>query len=326
MNQKVLLINGQVGPQDRPLDGTVTITHHHEHLAATSWPVTDTYFKALVHLVPGMNDIRFDFSSPRLVGTDAPNTLHTARFRIGYMPLNHVPPLQLVILLAKDSPGTFDAPPEKIQREGNTLDVAIRKYRMAGHLWSAFTAEQMCRNGFGRKTFRFDEEYQQGTLSSRDAEAKAMRNETKVHVVRTKRTVAEIRDMDVAQQNHDAKRKGDLFGWAMEAVKDHFKCVNGQRHYVACLVLDSHWDARAKLIRGHAALGGGDGILQLAIFGSQALHSYPSYIEEVVPALTDCTRTNTDYVGADGGDDSGTWWQAACIGTDDHLPRKYQAN
>lgn len=49
------------------------------------------------------------------------------------------PPLQLVILLAKDSPATFDATPARIEKEGNGLDIAIQKYRMAAYLWQAFT-------------------------------------------------------------------------------------------------------------------------------------------------------------------------------------------
>ena len=310
----MLLVYGTVGPNERPLDGTVTITHHQEHFPATTWQVTDTHFKALLHLCPGTNELRLDFSSPKLVGNSAPNTLHTARFRINYMPLNAAPPLQLVILLARDSPGTFDAPPEKIQREGNSLEVAIRKYRMTAHLWSAFTSEQMYRNGFGRRSFRFDEAYQAGTLSSRDRDTHAMRNEARVHVVRCSKTMAEIRDLDVAQQYDKAKRRGDLFSFALDAVKEYFKPESNTKQYVACLILDSRWDAQRQLITGHAALGGGSGEIQLGIFGSQALHTYPSTIEEVVPALTDCTKTETKFVAADGGADSGTWWQAACIG------------
>jgi hypothetical protein len=314
VNQKVLLVYGQAGQGQRPLDGTVTITHHQDNFPPTSWQVCETHFKALVYLVPGANDLRLDFSSPKLVGNNSPVPLHTTRFRINYLPLTNTPPLQLAILVGKDSPCTFDAPPEKITKEGNDIDTAIRKYRMAAHLWSAFTAEQMFRHGFGRRSFRFEEEYQAGTLSSRDKETGQMRNEARVHVIRSEKTVAEIRDFEVAQQNQKASRKNDLFGFAIDALKSYFKPISGQKHYVAVLILDSHWDKRANLITGHAALGGGHDNIQLGIFGSQALHTYPSTIEEVVPALTDCTKTNTEFVAADGGEDSGTWWQAACIG------------
>lgn len=49
------------------------------------------------------------------------------------------PPLQLVILLGKDSPATFDAPPSRMEREGNGLDVAVQKFRMVGYLSQAYT-------------------------------------------------------------------------------------------------------------------------------------------------------------------------------------------
>ena len=81
-----------------------------------------------------------------------------------------------------------------------------------------------------------------------------------------------------------------------------------------CVTAEYSRVAKRQLITGHAALGGGNGELQLGIFGSHALHTYPSTFEEVIPALTDCTKTNTDQVANDGGEDSGTWWQAACIG------------
>ena len=223
-----------------------------------------------------------------------------------------------MILLGKDSPGTFDAVPERAQREGNDLDTATRKFRMAAYLWQAFTGEQMYRNGFGRRSFRFEEEWQSGTLSYRDKDVGQMRNEAKIHVVRTQKTVKELRDLDLAQQYEGANRKGDLFTIATEAVRDHFKPMPGQKQYVSVLLLDAHWDTTAKTIRGHAALGGGGGDIQLAVFGSQALQSYPSSIEEVVPAFSDCTRTNTAYVANDS-NESGSNWEAANIGIGAHL-------
>lgn len=41
--------------------------------------------------------------------------------------------------MGRDSPGTFDAVPQRIEREGNGLETAIKKYRMAAYLWQAFT-------------------------------------------------------------------------------------------------------------------------------------------------------------------------------------------
>ena len=176
----------------------------------------------------------------------------------------------------------------------------------------------MNRNGFGRRCFRFEEEWQTGSLSSRDLDTGQMRNEAKIHIVRTQKTVKELRDSELAQQNHQASKGGDLFGIAGDAVREYFQSGPGQTRYVSVLLLDTHWDYRAQLIRGHAALGGGGGGLQLAIFGSHALQSYPSSIEDVVPAFSDCTRTDTSFVANDL-NESGSVWESANIGIGAHL-------
>ncbi len=213
---------------------------------------------------------------------------------------------------------TFDAPSDRIQREGNSLETAVRKYRMAAYLWQTFTAEQMYRNRFGRRCFRFEEEWQTGTLALRDHSTGQMRNEARIHIIRTNKTVAELRDLDIAQQYGPASRKSELFSITMDAVRDYFKPAANQKQYVAALILDSHWDPDVGTIRGHAALGGGGGDIQLAIFGSHALHSYPSSIEEVAPAFSDCTRTDERCVANDCCE-SGSTWEAANIGIGAHL-------
>lgn len=237
---------------------------------------------------------------------------------LNYLPLSSAPPLQLVILAGKDSPCTYDAVPQRVQNEGNDLSMAVRKFRMAAHLWQAFTAEQMYRNKFGRRCFRFDEEWQTGTLSIRDWESGRMRNETRVHVVRSDKTTAELRDLEFAQQHGPASKKGELYSIAAEAVKKYFNVKPGQKQYVACLLLDSHWDPEAGTITGHAALGGTGDDLALAIFGSHALQSYPACIEEVVPAFVDCTPTDTKFVANDC-NESGSSWEAANIGIGAHM-------
>lgn len=189
---------------------------------------------------------------------------------------------------------------------------------MAAYLWQAFTAEQMNRNGFGRRCYRYEEEWQPGTLTWRDLQAGTMRNEAKVHVVRLNETVKEIQDLDIAQQYEKATHKGKLFKIANEAVRKYFNPRPGQKEYVSCMFLDTHWDKRAGTVRGHAALGGGDDSIKLAIFGSHCLQSYPAHIEEVVPAFSDCTRTDTDYVANDC-NEAGSNWEAVNIGIGAHL-------
>lgn len=315
----MLLVYGQIAdPAKQSIDGTLWACHHQDSFPATSWPVCDSHFKALIHLQPGPNRIRLDFVCPK-IPTQNGSAAHSSWININYLPLVSMPPLDLVILLAKDSPGTFDAVPERIQREGNGLATAVRKFKMAAYLWQAFTGEQMNRNGFGRRCFRFEEEWQPGSLSSRDAEGgPQMRNEVKIHIVRTEKTVAELRDVEFAQQNPNASKGGELFSIAMDAVRKYFNPKPGQTRYVSVLILDTHWDRDAKLVRGHSALGGGDNGIQLAVFGSHALQSYPSCLEEVVPAFTDCTRTDTNFVANDC-NESGSNWEAANIGIGAHM-------
>lgn len=315
----MLLIFGQIGETNsRPLDGTVVVNHHQGSFPSTCWPVHDSYFKALVHLEPGWNRVRLDFTSPKISTHNASIPAHASFININYLPLSHAPPLQLAIILGSDSPETYDAPPERVQREGHGLDLAIRKFRMSAYLWQAFTGEQMKRYGFGRRCFRFEEAWEPGTLSYQDWGNNQYRTQAKVHVIRSNKTVAEIQDLERAQQYEHGSRKGELFDIALEACRDYFKIIPGQKHYVSCLFLDSHWDSQEKVIRGHAALGGGGGDLQIGIFGSHALHSYPSSIEEVYQAFQDCTRTDTTHIANDCGE-SGSNWEAANIGIGAHL-------
>ena len=318
MNQKVLLISGTLAECQQPLDGHLIVCHHQDSFPATQWPVCDSHFKALVHLQPGPNRIRLDFLPPPSRRQSHPLVPHSSWININYLPLSSVPPLHLVILVAKDSPMTYDAVPDRINTEGNGLETAIKKFRMAGYLWQAFTGEQMHRNGFGRRCFRFDEEWQPGTASNRDMNNATFRNEAKVHVVRVDKTVAEIRDLEYAQQHGPAHAKADLFGIAIDGCKKYFDFKDKHKQYVSAMFLDSHWDKAVGVIRGHAALGGGAGGMSMAIFGSHCLQSYPAHIEEVVPAFTDCTKTDLDYVANDAGE-SGSSWEAANIGIGAHL-------
>lgn len=319
VHQQVLLIFGQIGdPSHRPLDGTMTVNHHQGRFPPTAWPVCDSYFKALVHLEPGWNRLRLEFASPKVSSTNTSVSPHTSFLNVNYLPLTDSPPLQLAIILGSDSPGTYDATPERCQREGNNLELAVKKFRMAAYLWQAFTGEQMNRHGFGRRCFRFEDAWEPGTLSYQDWGTGQFRSQAKIHIIRSDKTVADIRDSDRAQQNPKGTKKGDLFGIAADAVKNYFQMKPGQKQYVSCLFLDAHWDPKQQLILGHAALGGGVGDLQLGIFGSQALQSYPSSIEEVWQAFGDCTRTDTAHVANDC-NEAGSNWESANIGIGAHL-------
>ena len=168
VHQKVLLLFGECADPERPIDGQITICHHQDNFPPTQWPVCDSHFKALVYLQPGPNRLRLDFASPKLSSPNGQLQAHSSWININFLPLISSPPLHLCILVAKDSPETYDASPERVQKEGNTLATAIRKFRMAAYLWQAFTAEQMNRNGFGRRCYRYEEEWYVHILVSQE--------------------------------------------------------------------------------------------------------------------------------------------------------------
>lgn len=252
----------------------------------------------MVHLTPGLNTISFVFDGNKRLD-----------FHVNYVPLMENPALSLVIFIGSDSPATFDVPPQK--KGQDTLSIATEKLRTAGYMWQAFCAEQMYRNGMGRRTFRLEEGVLPDTVSSRDKGV--MRNTAKVHVIRSKHSVAEIRDLRRAQQSEEEDESyPSLFDFFLTDLQEnpHF---HGRPCIVAGLILDSHWDVKKQVSLGHTALGGGAGDTRLGIFGSHLLHAWPTCIEEIVPCFMDNTKTDTRYVANDS-NESGEWWRAANIG------------
>ena len=317
----MLLVRGEIGDaKQHLLNGTVTVTHYLDNFPPVQWPVVESQFKALVLLSPGWNEVHLDFHSGK-IPRGCPPDYRRLTVKTTFIPMTDVPPLHLVLLLGKDSPGTFDAVPERIAREGNGLDVAIQKYRMAAYLWQAFIAEQMHRHGLYRRCFRYEEDWQPGTITVRDRQhgRMQMRSEAKVHVLRVERTVAELREMSRSQQEGTVHPTGgELFGIAADTISHHLKALPGQTQHVSALFLDTHWDKKSNAITAYAADNGTRGGLHLAIFGSQNLQCYPSCIEEVVSAFTDCTRTDTNFV-ANYRNESPSNWEAASASMGAHL-------
>lgn len=308
VHERLFLLHGRAGPENRSFNGSVVINHHLDSFPAQRFPVTDGYFKALVHLEPGPNELMVNFESPDL---NIPPFKYMSKLKIHYLPLLQNPPLHFALILGRDSPGTFDSPKYKREKEGNSLEIAIKKMRMAAYMMAAFTNEQTYRNGFGHRTFRLHEEWQPDSLSNRD---NLVRCTAKIHIVRSDKTVAEIRDPNRAQQNKNGNDTGALFGIALDALKKYGgPFSNGQTCHVAAIFVDGHWDTRLKLIVGHAALGGGSGNIRLAIFGGHPLYTWPTCIEDVVRCFMDDTTTDTSEVANDS-DESGTSWENLNVG------------
>ncbi|KAI9493023.1 putative peptidase family-domain-containing protein [Zychaea mexicana] len=295
VHQRFLLVNGRAGLRNAQFQAPITVACN--DFPTTSWPCVNSHFKALVHLLPGPNTITLIFQQTAVI-----------HLRIQYMPLLQNPPLFLCIFMAQDSPGTFDVPPEK--RHENTLAVAVEKLRMAGYMWQAFCAEQMYRNGMGRRTFRLDESWLPDTVSTHE---QATRQTAQVHIIRSKHTLKEIRDIRRAQQSPNRDDSvPSLFSYFLDDLSNHPR-FGKQPCVVAGLILDAHWDTSKQTVLAHAALGGGGGNRSLGIFGSHLTHAWPRNIEEIVPCMMDTTPTDTRYVANDA-NESGQWWRALNIG------------
>ncbi|KAJ1962569.1 hypothetical protein GGI12_002572 [Dipsacomyces acuminosporus] len=305
VHQRFLIVYGHAPRVENDGGDDDKIVVRHPYFPPLTFPAVDGYFKVLVELENGDNRLKFDYLR-------SGNCVCSGTLNIKMTPYLDKPPLLLAVILGKDSNGAFDAPPNASGPGVSDLDAAVRKFRCCVYLWQAYIAEQMYRQGFGRRTFRLEEYYEPDTM----ARDNMKRMTARVHVVRSKRTVAEIQDKERAQQWHPPegyKRHTDesQFSLANDALNDYgmFK----GKHYVVCLTADSRWDPELDVILGHAALGGCVGDRKLGVFGSHTTHSWPANAEEVAAKFLDTTKTDTRYLADDNGE-CGEYWRAANIG------------
>ncbi|KAJ1921690.1 hypothetical protein H4219_000423 [Mycoemilia scoparia] len=312
VHQRFVLVYGWVPgvPESASKDATMIVEHISSDYPSVQYPAVDGYFKGLVELERGSNDINITYKT-------SDNGFEVSeRINIRMEPNLDMPPLYISVMVGSDSEGIFDSPPDKRGPGVNDLDAAIRKLRCCVYLWQAFMAEQMYRNGFGRRTFRLEEEMIEDTMSAQDRKRRMC---AKVHVLRSKRTVAEIRDKERAQQwqappGYERKTNETQFSLANEALDDYGGPFRPDSpHCVVCLTVDSTWDPELKVILGHAALGGGGGNRRLGVFGSHTTHAWPSCLEEVAPCFLDDTKTDTSILANDA-NECGQYWRAANIG------------
>lgn len=225
-------------------------------------------------------------------------------------------------MIGKDSPLLIDCPHSKrrgISTAHCDLDAAIAKLRMTAYMWQALTAEDMRSKGLGRRSFRLEEEWSIDTLSRdflvyNENGCNASRPTAKIHLIRSEKTVTQLRDAHVAQQNPNARRKDDLHAYFKEALIAHGSPFLPSQHpVVAGLILDSTYSSQKDLILAHAALGACDPAgISLGIFGSHLTYSWPRFLEEVPACLLDITPTD-GTVGNDNGQ-CDTAWEACSIG------------
>lgn len=280
VHSHLVIIIGQASPAP-PQGSYVTVTTPAQ--LRYNFPVhASGRFKVVAPLVPGPNALHFNVGGV------------TADHMLAYEPQPNNPAIDLVIVAGRDSPLRFD------DVRPTTLDDAVRRYRMAAYLWQAYTSEQMTRHGFGPRTFQFTEERGNDTTVGPPGSPGPQASVAKITVVRSKRTMAEIRNTNLAQQNKHAQSKESLFDIAGNAVKEAPEFSGDKlkgRQFVALIIDATH--TRDGLITGHAALGGNIGGNPFAIFGSHTCFSWPTCVDEIPQAFLSQQPVDTRYCGID---------------------------
>jgi len=312
----LLIVHGESSVSQ---SGVLTVSHKGDAFPPLCYEINKGFFKAIVHLEPGENPLLFTHSDGKLVGgqpqyeKNPQYKTYGVGFKINYIPLLQNRPIHLCLLLARDSPGLFDSTAQKRGLEGNGVDIAIKKLRVGARLMQAFTNEQMLRAGFGQRTFNFVEEYTKDTQFIQEWKIPKFRNTIKIHILRSKKSLKELRDANLAQQNPNGNNTGGLFGIAMDALRDYGGpfVESNKPVQAAVMFMDAHYDQKLNMILTHAALGGGDDKIKLAIFGSHGLYSWPAAFEHIIPCFLD-TSPRTNEVANDA-NECGSYWECLAI-------------
>ncbi|KAF3989385.1 hypothetical protein FT663_02749 [Candidozyma haemuli var. vulneris] len=288
--------------------------------------VNNGQFKAFVHVSPGEEN-NFEIhilDRAHLDGSGFPvnhqNVVDSGKLTLFFNPLPQNKPVHLCIILGRDSNGTYDMPKYKTnQGQYANLDTGIQRLKVAARMMQAFTQDEFHRLGLSNRSFQFVEETvsHQGIFGY-NVESPTPHQEVKVHVLRSPKTVSELRNRDIAQQVSDAKDKGWLFNHAIDLIRNSPDLIgpykqNNTAIQCAVLYMDSTWNK--KFVTTHAALGGGTGDVKLAIFGSHGLHSYPFTFPQISTTLTDGTKLSINEVANDA-NQCGTTWEChnICLG------------
>jgi Putative peptidase family len=282
------------------MNGTLSVRYVRNQSPTTTWPVSDSKFKALVYLNSGPNSFSLEFSP-----AGSRHKYHSSHHLI-YHPMTSCPAIKLVIVHTKDSKYAE----MNTSYSGTTaLSIAMAKYRMAAYLWQVFTAEEMGSRESPRRTFQLENEWCESTLFSQDIHSDEMRNEAPVHVVSLDNTLDEVRNMS----------ESDFVRSVETALMSRFSTSDRQPTYFSCLFMDSEWDkTNRKFKQGYVY--GGPGIINskrisLAIYGDHVLSAYPSSIDRVTAAFSDEAPT--------AGAIESVKWKCATSGIGAHLQQVY---
>lgn len=242
-----------------------------------NWPVINGKFKALVHLVPGENNILLRCGNAESV------------FTLCYEPLKHKKFVRLVYIKCRDEDGKFQAP----ENEDNSVTSACRRIALGAQMLQTFTAEMLAEHKLKAKTFRIEED-QNGSpvchvftssLSVNDAQ-KLKDEELWAHFA-TELMKSSLR------VNNDCKFLGFL---------------SFTRYSNDLAIEPETYTDILKLMKGHVALGGGG----LALFGSACLHMWSQDLKEVAWRFADKRMVDRKNFMDDSGNRKYHW---ACYAT-----------
>lgn len=287
--------------------------------------INNGQFKALLHVSPGEPN-NYDVSAYdrgyidwQGFAADLGGVREKGSLTLHYNELPANKPIHFCVVLGRDSDGRYDMPSYKTKRgEVANLDTAIQRLKVAARMMQAFTQDEFHRLGLSNRSFPFVEETVHAQrVFGYNIDSQVPHQEVKIHVLRSPKTVAELRSPDYAQQNPDAKDNGFLFSHAIDLVSnsDLIKPYRESNTAIQCAVmyLDSNWNGR--YITTHAALGGGSNEVKMAVFGSHGLHSYPLNFLQVGPSFVDDTSLSKKEVANDC-DQCSTSWECLniCLG------------
>jgi len=270
---QVVLLQGHVPAGPKP-DGTLTIRDSKNQCPATTWPVSQSRFKALVYLHPGMNTISLEYTPA------GSRSIYRSAYKFIYQPMVSAPPVKLVMFHAKDSKYASTEEDE----ESPVLSLAKAKYRMAAYLWQSFMAESMNKLGHSRRTFQLENSWDQSTLYAQDIRTSVTRNQAPVHVIELDKTIKELGAMGDA----------DMLSYIEVLLQKNFKQFGKTVQYFSCLLLDAEWDPESEMAKRSLSFGGNGSIyerLNFAVYGGHLLASYPAAIDEVTSAFVDISST-----------------------------------
>jgi hypothetical protein len=302
------------------------INNNNQVFPPQNFEINNGQFKAIVHVSEGDNGFVVEAYNNGWINPRGfpeyrgdPHLADKGTLTIVFHELPQNKPIHFCLIVGKDSVGQYDMPSYKLQRgEHPTIDLAVRKLKVMGRLFQAYTHDEMRRIGFSNRTFQFVQEQQshQGVFGY-DVNSPTPHQEIKVYVVRSDKTVAELRDPNRAQQNHNASDKDFTFHHANDLIRAYPEIFNEHKEkggavQAACMFLDSTYDRKNDLILTHAALGGGTAELKMAVFGSHGLHSYPNNFAQVTSCFLDATHLSKNEVANDC-NECGTSWECLNI-------------